>query len=110
MKYTVYRFAPDNYLYCAVKRHDEKYIKGEVINGVWKFIFDIAAGKIYAATRLSDLNEKNFICDTTLLDEVVYNKGLYREWLASTGQTPDYFGNYNGVIEWAKSVLTESEK
>lgn len=103
---TVLVFDIAGYYYSVLSRHDEKYIKGEIINGRWYFIFDVKAGKMYAATRLTDLTPENYICDAKLVDEVVYHKAAYREWLAASDFGSDPFGNdYNAVIAWAQSVI-----
>ncbi len=103
---TVLVFDNAGYYYSVLSRHDEKYIKGEIINGRWYFIFDVKAGKIYAATRLADLTPENYICDAKLVDEVVYHKAAYREWLEKNELGNDPLGNdYNGVIEWARHVI-----
>lgn len=98
---TVLVFDNAGYYYSVLSRHDEKYIKGEIINGRWYFIFDVKAGKMYAATRLTDLTPENYICDAKLVDEVVYHKAAYREWLTTT----ELGNDYNAVIAWAQSVI-----
>lgn len=108
--YTVFRFDSNNFLYCEVRRRTDRYIAGEVINGAWNFYYDIKNEKMYAATRREDQNDKNFLANTKITGEVVYNKTDYRAWLAKQDYQGDYLGrDYNAVIAWAEYVLKERE-
>lgn len=111
-KFAVYRFNEHNYLYINACRDDDRYLAGEVINGLWNIIFDKKEGKVYAASNVKQCTPENFISDAVLTGEVVYRKSDYRQWQTEKyGNMGDTLGSdYNGVIEWAKSVLTESEK
>ncbi|MFZ1301057.1 MAG: hypothetical protein WAQ27_00525 [Candidatus Microsaccharimonas sp.] len=106
--FTVLKFNNGGLLYCEVRRYDDKYIAGEVINGLWNFYYDRKNEKMYAASSVKDLNEKNFIQDTKLVDEYAYHKASYREWLIARDQKPDYLGtDYNGVIAWAEDMMRQ---